>query len=171
MRTYQGILSFVIPNWIARLNERLNSGICSLLFVEHRGLLWLGWRPPILVEMVSLPPTTASDGSTSICLRASSWTWLWLCLLRAFLSSKCQYREDTIGFACDCGTLGNQYSVPPGSHWPFFETVVFTNLCFTWAFLKMTIQQVLRLFVMLKLLGTFKDGKKVWSLHFILNPR
>lgn len=90
MKTCQG-KSIDAPNQIIRADEQHKKYIeFSFLLAGLQGLLWLGWRRPILVEMASPPPTTVSDGSTSTCLPASSWTWPWLCLLRACLSSKCQ---------------------------------------------------------------------------------
>lgn len=89
--------------------QQLNEHYCINDFglscpIEHRGRPWLGWRPLILVGMAFPPRTTASDGSISTCLPASSWTWPWLCLLRACLSSKCQYRWNGIitGLAFIC---------------------------------------------------------------------
>lgn len=57
--------------------------------------LWPGWRPPTPEGTASLRPTTASAGSTSTCLPASCWTWLWPCPLRTCLSSRCQYQQVT----------------------------------------------------------------------------
>lgn len=50
-----------------------------------------GLRQHTQGAMASLPPTTASAGSTSTCLPASCWIWPSLCPLRVCLSSRCVY--------------------------------------------------------------------------------
>lgn len=86
--------------WLAAVNSLLTVLFSFMYFFYfltrspsgRQGRRSLAWRPPTQEETASPPPTTASAGSTSTSLHASSWIWPWPCLLRACLSSRCQCR-------------------------------------------------------------------------------